>query len=362
MIDMEKSAEVQKTCRHYCTYFDSRYLPRGLALYHSLVRHAGNFCLWVLCLDEACLTTLRTLNLPNLRALPLAELEVGDPELRATKDHRSLIEYYFTCSPCWPYHILKTAECSPHEITYLDSDLYFFSSPEPVFDELAEGSVAIVPHRLTPEIQRKFGRFGAYNVGWLTFRATPDGLACLDWWRQRCIDWCFDRVEADRYADQKYLERFQELFPGVVVIQHPGVNLAPWNLGRHTVSCQGKQVLVDGKGLIFFHFQGLSQVAGRIFDGNLVPYRACMTKMIRREIFQPYVTELYELQSRYAADSPNGSLRKKNTSLARLINRFGRLLRQLRAAAAGSLVWVLSPINNGPGERRKMDPLDRCCP
>ena len=40
--------------RVYCTYFDHNYLSRGLALYHSLQRHAPGARLWVLCLSEAC--------------------------------------------------------------------------------------------------------------------------------------------------------------------------------------------------------------------------------------------------------------------------------------------------------------------
>ena len=38
--------------RVYCTYFDHNYLSRGLALYHSLQRHAPGARLWVLCLSE----------------------------------------------------------------------------------------------------------------------------------------------------------------------------------------------------------------------------------------------------------------------------------------------------------------------
>ena len=52
--------------RVYCTYFDHNYLARGLALYHSLQRHAPGARLWVLCLSEACYRTLTTLNLPAL--------------------------------------------------------------------------------------------------------------------------------------------------------------------------------------------------------------------------------------------------------------------------------------------------------
>src|SRR5258707_14734037 len=59
--------------RVYCTYFDHNYLSRGLALYHSLQRHAPGARLWVLCLSEACHQTLAALDLPDIIPVRLAD-------------------------------------------------------------------------------------------------------------------------------------------------------------------------------------------------------------------------------------------------------------------------------------------------
>src|SRR5436305_5354001 len=85
--------------RVYCTYFDHNYLSRGLALYHSLQRHAPGARFWVLCLSETCHRILVSLDLPGLLAVRLEDFEAADPELAATKSTRSIVEYYFTCSP-----------------------------------------------------------------------------------------------------------------------------------------------------------------------------------------------------------------------------------------------------------------------
>ena len=66
--------------RVYCTYFDHSYLSRGLALYHSLQRHAPGSRLWVLCLSDACHRTLIALALPDIVAVRLADFETADPE------------------------------------------------------------------------------------------------------------------------------------------------------------------------------------------------------------------------------------------------------------------------------------------
>ena len=78
--------------RAYCTYFDHNYLPRGLALYHSLQRHAPGAQLWVLCLSEACHRALAALDLPNLVPVRLADFERANPDVAATRPTRSLIE------------------------------------------------------------------------------------------------------------------------------------------------------------------------------------------------------------------------------------------------------------------------------
>src|SRR5260221_12636674 len=94
--------------RVYCTYFDHNYLPRGLALYHSLQRHSPGSRLWVLCLSDACYRTLVALKLPNLIPRRLADFDAADPEFAATRSTRSVVEYCFTCSPAWRLLVLTS--------------------------------------------------------------------------------------------------------------------------------------------------------------------------------------------------------------------------------------------------------------
>ena len=245
---------------HYCTYFDRGFLLQGVALARSLVAQDPAAVLWVLALDEETAGALRDLNKPALRVVPLAELEAADPALAAVKPTRSRAEYYFTLSPCWPRWLLHNRP-EIARLVYLDADLYFFSSPQPIWDALDRGSVLLVAHRF-PDFLRHYERHGKYNVGVLGWRRDRDGLACLDWWRERCLEWCFDRLEADRYADQKYLEAWPQRFGGVVECRHPGVNLAPWNWMNHRYDHPSGAVQVDGQPLVVFHFARFRAIRG----------------------------------------------------------------------------------------------------
>ncbi|GDY23316.1 hypothetical protein LBMAG56_46630 [Verrucomicrobiota bacterium] len=279
--------------RVFCTYFDHHYLPRGLALHQSLQAHCPAFELWVLCLSDQCHETLVRLALPGIKLLTLAELEAFEPRLRAAKLNRSTIEYYFTCSPVLPLCVLERAPAAP-EVTYVDGDLLLFHPLDELWEEIGDSSIAITPHRFPPAL-RESERYGVFNVGWLTFRRDANARACLEWWRDRCLEWCYDRLEEGRFADQKYLDVWPEKFEGVKVIQHPGVNLAPWNLAGHRLEWRDGRVLVDGRPLLVFHFHGLKQITATYFDPQWQRYGVPPDPVLTERIYQPYLKLLTAL-------------------------------------------------------------------
>jgi hypothetical protein len=283
------------TNRVYCTYFDHNYLSRGLGLYLSLQRHAPGSRLWVLCLSEACYEAIIALELPNLVARRLADFETADPEVAATRANRNLLEYYFTCSPAWMLHVLKN-EPEAEWVTYLDGDLYFFASPEPIYEELKDAVVAITPHRFPAKLAQ-LQRFGTYNVGWVGARNEPEGIAVIKWWREKCIEWCHDYVDGGRFADQGYLDSFSGRSSRVKAIENIGVNLAPWNIENYEIEFREGQVWIDrDQPLIFFHFQGLKMGLGWFIFNSHRFYRAPFSKAVRNHIYKPYIDELLAIE------------------------------------------------------------------
>jgi hypothetical protein len=242
--------------REYCTLFDANYLPRGLALYESLRRHEAGSRLRVFCMDSATKSILDRLDLPDLLPIALQELEQHDPELRAVKGDRTPLEYCWTATPSVALYCLER-EPKVDLITYLDADLYFFSSAQPIFDELDGEAVMIVPHRYAPETAHLEATSGIYNVELVSFRRDDDGLEALRWWRERCLEWCYYRVEDGKLGDQKYLDDWPERFERVHVLEHVGGGLAPWNVSRYRIHERGGEVMVDDVPLVFYHFHSL---------------------------------------------------------------------------------------------------------
>ena len=278
---------------HYCTYFDAGFLPQGLALWRSLQRHDAAAVLWVLALDEATAAELRQLAAPGLRVVTLPEVEADDPALAAAKSNRSKMEYYFTLSPCWPLWLLQRRS-EIDAVTYLDADLFFFASPQAWFAEIAAAgaSVAITAHRYPPGLAA-LEKWGRYNVGIQYFRRDAAGLAVLADWRERCLEWCHDRLEPGRFADQKYLEAWPERFGGAVhVVPHPGINAAPWNWSGCQWSVTDEGLQVDGRTLVLFHFAKFRPLGG-VWDSGQMEF-AVMPRWLRARLYGEYAQALEE--------------------------------------------------------------------
>lgn len=290
---------------YFCTYFDIKYLPKALCLIDSLNRHCPSFKLYALCLDIEAKEQIQNLKQSNIIPLSISDIEDALPILTTIKKDRSKLEYYYTCGPAFIRYVLEI-DSDIDFITYLDADLYFFADPAPLFDAFEEYSIGVVAHQL-PEFRNKRIWQGIYNVGWINFRRDDQGIKCLELWRDQCIDWCYERHEDGKYADQLYLDKWPQLFTRFHEFNHHGANVAPWNINDYHLSIKNEQIFIDNVHLLFFHFHGLKKISKMIYNTNLG-----VTLHPPHPIFKKYILGEYLNKLEYFSQKqdPTASIRR----------------------------------------------------
>lgn len=251
------------TPKYFCTLFDSNYLLKGVAMLETLQLHCPGAHVFVLCMDEQTGTLLKQLGMSYITCIALKDFE--DEALLAVKSQRSIAEYCWTLSPCLPWYVLQN---NPQVdlITYVDADLFFYSPVQPLFDEIGDASIAIIEHRFTDRLKHLEVN-GRFCVEWVSIRRDEQGMACLSHWRDQCIEWCYYRLEDKRMGDQKYLDEWPELYSSLVILQHVGAGVAPWNYSKYAFRMNGnRQVTVDDELLIFYHFHQFQLLDNGGFD------------------------------------------------------------------------------------------------
>jgi hypothetical protein len=236
---------------HFVTLFDSNFLPMGMALHDSLMAHGRPFHLWILCMDELVEKQLERLSLWDVTLMPLREVETK--ELCKVKQGRTRGEYCWTITP-FTFQSVFDRDQSVDRVTYLDADLFFFSSPRILLRELDESEkhVLITEHAYAPEYNYWSALSGRFCVQFLTCRRTAEAQKVIQWWQERCLEWCFARLDEGKFGDQKYLDLWPELFGDVVhIVRQTEKTLAPWNVYFFEKLLHGK---LDA---VFYHFHGL---------------------------------------------------------------------------------------------------------
>jgi hypothetical protein len=113
-------------------------------------------------------------------------------------------------------------------------------------------------------------------------------MSCVHKWADQCIDWCFDSPDGKRYADQKYLDQWPSNYPNLSILNHPGANLAYWNVKNTKLSAQNGIVMADEKPLCFYHFSGLRRIVKNVYDTGLDDRKIKINNVLFSNIFLPY--------------------------------------------------------------------------
>ena len=266
---------------NYVTIFDSGFMPQGLALYSSLVKHAGPFKLWVICVDDLAKEYLDQQALMGVKTISLKDVET--PDLLRVKAGRTRAEYCWTLTPFAPKFVF---DCDPtiSRVTYLDADLFLLKNPKPIFLEFEKSnkSVLITDHAYDPEYDHSASS-GQYCVQFMTFKRDSGGEYVRQWWQNKCIEWCYARAEDGKFGDQKYLDSWPDLFENEVhVLSQLDAILAPWNARRFPYSSA-----------IAWHFHGLRILANNQY---LLHSKYQIPDTVDDYIYLPYIDILSNIK------------------------------------------------------------------
>lgn len=284
----------------FSTLFNSTYLSRGLAMYHSLESHCTSFHLYIFAFDTHCYEVLSNLQLEHATIISLYEFE--NERLLDVKKDRTAGEYCWTCASSTIKYCLETYQLD--HCTYVDADLMFFSDPAVLIAEMGSKSVLITEHRYTPCYNQSVTS-GIYCVQFMTFKHTEEGMEVLNWWIDACITWCFNRFEDGKFGDQKYLDDWQSRFSTVHVLKHLGGGIAPWNVQQYVFKSEsnavkGKEILTGQEfDLVFYHYHEFHYTTNNTYSLSNNVYKIIRNPV--KHIYRPYSHSLSKAEKEISA-------------------------------------------------------------
>ncbi len=287
---------------YFCTVSDSKFALETMALFRSLNDQAGRSgkttSLSVLCLDDEAVKLYNKLD-RNIKTVTLADL--SDPELLRTRNLRKHGEFAQTSKASLVCHLLETMP-QGEVLSFVDSDIYYFSNPGAMLEHDGEWSVLVTSHWFTEAEKHRAKSFGTYNSGFVCFRNDDIGRKYAALWREKCIEWCFNRVEEGKFTDQYYLENWPQ-DKAVKVSSLKGLNVGTWNLHRFKLEAPDKSnpkmIFVDGEPLISYHFHGLKLY---LSGGKIKAYPVTVHN---KEIYSEFIQELQSLYEKIHTIEPS---------------------------------------------------------
>ena len=264
----------------------------AMAMYQSLLATVkAPFTLHWLCMDDETYFKIHRLNLEHVIPYRLGDLENSDPELEAAKHNRpknygtAWSQYCWTLTPYFMWWLLRNKLLPDQTLLYVDSDIYFYHSPELIAEACSGKSIGIHRHRHSS--YHPSNPVGEFNVGVVLFVNNEVGNACSEQWKS----WLLNpdnpyHLKYGTCGDQKYLDLFIPLHDAgnVCVFDREAAigHAAPWCFDD--VVYLGKDQVQEGgamKPLVFYHFSHFSYNAGDWKDSYKGEWKPAAHKNVR---------------------------------------------------------------------------------
>ena len=283
---------------HLCALSDYNFLPKGLALYESLLKKSEDFVLHYLCFDEDSYDKLSRYESDTLKVY-FDEFEDPDLEKLKAEDRK----YYSYALASYFSHYLMEKNDTP--ITYIDSDIYFHQSINGLLDEIGPRDIGLFRHRqYRPDVPNGNGWF---NVGVVHFKNTELGQRYLGWWYDAVLH--RKHPELATCGDQKYLDVFSTLPESVLFIDGNIGHGAPWQWYLYYFDTYAEDGCITFHGqkqkLVFSHFsQFVYSVEENSYNPSTMHHCFTPEDLYRsdaglKKIYDDYFEEIKHIHKKY---------------------------------------------------------------
>jgi len=250
---------------HLFTSITVNYLPKARVLAHSVKKfHPDAQFHLVLC--DLIPDSVRLEEEPFDSIITVEEL--GIPNLKSWLFKHTVIEMCTGVKGITFEWILDRYRCE--KLFFFDPDIVILSHLDTLIQKLDCHSILLTSHQTVPEtnweaiVDNEIHslKVGVFNLGFLGIRNCENGRRFLEWWRDRCLEFCYDDTPNGLFTDQKWIDLIPAFFSDYLVLKDPFYNVATWNLThRHATGSLEKGIDINGKPICFYHFSGLDSGA-----------------------------------------------------------------------------------------------------
>lgn len=251
------------------------YLPKALVLAESVLKY-NNSKLTIYLIEKKT-----TVDLSGIDADIVWIEDLAIPGFYELAFKYDIIELSTSVKPYISLTLLKNFE----KVVFLDPDTCLYHSIEPILNDLDRHAIVLTPHYTTPqsddvsESDVGMMRFGSFNLGFFAIKNSDQAIKFLEWWSNRCFQFCFMESQFGLSTDQKWVTIAPCFFEDLYVSFNLGYNVAPWNSYERSITKnpEGHYIVNNTYPLIFFHFSNFNAA-----DPEYFKKRATLEKDVRR--------------------------------------------------------------------------------